>query len=115
MGEAFPSYATLREERRKAQRERALRVLRGMVPLVAREGGRLLVFGSLVEGGFGKHSDVDVALVGIRPGRDSELAADILAELNLAGFRADVVPERFLPPSLRERVMLNGREPGALG
>ena len=42
-------------------------------------------------------------------------AAEVDTALRLAGFSADVIPERFLPPSLRKRILDHGREPSALG
>jgi predicted nucleotidyltransferase len=80
-----------------------------------RAGGRLIVFGSLVEGGLHERSDIDVALFGVPAGVDSDVAAEIDTLLTLAGFTADVIAERFLGSSLRGRIMHHGREPGALG
>ena len=73
------------------------------------------MFGSLVDGGFGERSDLDVAILGVPSGRDSELAAEIDTLLTTAGFVTDVLPERFMAPSLRARVLSDGREHSSLG
>ena len=59
-------------------------------------------------------SDLDVALFDLPAGRDGDVAAEVDTILTLAGFQADVIPDRFLSPSLRERVVSHGRDPGAL-
>jgi predicted nucleotidyltransferase len=78
-------------------------------------GGRIVVFGSLVEGGFDTTSDLDVAVFGIPPDEDEEIAMQIDMLLREAGFEADVIPERFLPPSLKERMLSYGQEQRTLG
>lgn len=96
----------------------AVAAAREVEALVAAAGGELRVFGSLaVEGGrhFGPHSDVDVLVCGLPPGTDSTVAAEVFARLAERGFDADVVPERFAPAALRERVARDGRRPRDLG
>ena len=111
----YPTYSEIRERRLAARRAIARRVLEDMEALVRGEGGRLVVFGSLAEGGFGDGSDVDVAVFGVPGGRDEAVAARIDEALAAAGFAADVVTERYLTPSLRQRILDHGRAPGALG
>jgi predicted nucleotidyltransferase len=82
---------------------------------VREAGGRLVVFGSLVEGGFHERSDLDLAIFGLPSGADSQAAVEIEAMLAAAGFDVDIALERFLCPSLHERVLNRGREPSALG
>jgi predicted nucleotidyltransferase len=105
----------IRRARTDARRREAVAALRNAESIARSAGGHLLVFGSLVEGEFHENSDIDVALVGIAPGPDLEAASRVETSLRLAGFSADVVPERFLTPSLRERIARVGKEPGALG
>ena len=110
----YPSYADLRARRLAERRAAAVRVLVEAEARVREAGGRLVVFGSLAEGGFDERSDLDVALLGLEQGRDSEVAAEVDTQLSLAGFEADVIAERFLSPSLRARVIEKGREPSNL-
>ena len=112
---AYPTYEEIRARRIAERRALALDALTRADELVRAAGGRLVVFGSLVEGGFDERSDVDVALFGLPAGRDSDVAVDVDVILASAGFEADVIPERFLSPSLRERVVSNGLDPSALG
>lgn len=112
---AYPSHEDIRADRIAARRSAALDALRRAEGHARAAGGRLIVFGSLAEGGFDERSDLDVALFGLSAGPDGDVAAEVDTLLTLAGFVADVIPERFLPDSLRERILCHGREPGALG
>jgi predicted nucleotidyltransferase len=112
---ACPTYAEIRRDRLAKRRAEAVAALLSAEGIAKAAGGRLVVFGSLVEGEFNEGSDVDVALLGLPAGPDIAVAAEVDTAISLAGFTADVTPERFLPPSLRERIERNGREPGALG
>jgi predicted nucleotidyltransferase len=112
---AYPSFATLRARRLAQRRADALAALRIAEKAVREQGGRFVVFGPLVDGGFGERSDLDVVILGVPSGRDSELAAEIDTLLTTAGFVTDVLPERFMAPSLRARVLSHGREPSSLG
>jgi predicted nucleotidyltransferase len=111
----YPSYDEIGTARLAARREAVLRTLRRVDELARALGGRAVAFGSLVEGGFDETSDLDVAIFGVPAGPDAELAVEIDTVIRAAGFSADVVPERFLPPSLKERILRNGKEQGALG
>ncbi|MFC5354769.1 nucleotidyltransferase family protein [Azospirillum himalayense] len=112
---SHPRYDDIRRRRLEERRTAALRALKQADAVARRAGGRLVVFGSLAEGGFHERSDLDVALIGVPAGMDSDVAADVDTLLTIAGFEADVIPDRFLSPSLRDRVMRHGCEPGALG
>lgn len=111
----YPSYEEIRARRTAERRAVALDALKRADALARAAGGRLVVFGSLAEGGFDDRSDLDVVLIGLPAGPDGDVAAEVDTLLTLAGFEADVIPERFLSPSLRDRVMSHGRDPGALG
>ncbi len=111
----YPSYAITRARRLETRRAEAVAALREAARLAEAAGGRLVVFGSVAEGGFHERSDIDVAVCGLGPPADSELAAAVDTALAAAGFEADVLPERVMSPSLGRRVVMNGREPGALG
>jgi predicted nucleotidyltransferase len=111
---SYPSFASVHARRLEARRDEAVRTLRAAEALAKREGGRLVVFGSLVEGGFNERSDIDVAVLGLDPPDDSRVAVEVDTLLASAGFAGDVIPERFLCSSLRRRIQARGREPGAL-
>jgi predicted nucleotidyltransferase len=113
--DTYPPFAVTRARRLEARRAAAVQALRAAEVVVRAAGGHLLVFGSLAEGGFHERSDVDVAILGLDGEVASRVATDVDVLLAEAGFVADVIPERFLSPSLRERVLGRGREPGALG
>jgi predicted nucleotidyltransferase len=112
---AYPSYDQIRKARLDARRRDAVRILREAENTARAAGGRLVVFGSLVEGGFNEESDLDIAVFDMPSGLDDGLAVTIDTAVRLAGFSADVIPERVLPPSLRERILRHGKEPSALG
>lgn len=114
-GARYPQYEDIRARRLAERRAAALRALMRADAFAREAGGRLVVFGSLVEGGFHERSDIDVALLGLPAGPDSDVAAEVDTVLNAAGFEADVIPDRFLSAGLRERVLRHGREPRALG
>ncbi len=111
---SYPTYAEIKERRLSERRSSAIRALKGAEELARSAGGRLLVFGSLAEGGFHEDSDLDVALCGVSNDRDLDLAAEIDTRLSLSGFEVSVIPERFLQPSLYARIMKNGRRPDDL-
>lgn len=93
----------------------ALAVLKQAEALARQAGGRLLVFGSIIEGGFGPQSDIDLLLLDVAAPDDWDVAVKIDTMVSLAGFRADVMPVRFVPESLKSRALANGCEPSALG
>jgi predicted nucleotidyltransferase len=111
----YPAYETVRGRRIAARRAAAVAALTQVESLAREAGGSLLVFGSLAEGGFHERSDIDVAVMGLAAPEDEAIATAVDTSLALAGFVADVVPERFLPPSLLTRVKLRGKAPSALG
>ncbi|WP_404385222.1 nucleotidyltransferase family protein [Caenispirillum salinarum] len=110
----YPSYTELRARRLAERRRAALEALRDADARVHEAGGRLIVFGSLVEGRLHERSDIDVAVCGLPEGVDTDVALDVDLVLRDAGFWTDVIAERFLSPSLKERIDRNGREPSAL-
>jgi len=112
---AYPTFNDLRSHRLADRRNAAVRAVRAAEKLASEAGGRLVVFGSLAEGGFHERSDIDIALMSIPADRGSDVALDVELALADAGFIADVIPERFLSPSLRNRIVERGREPCTLG
>jgi len=111
----YPNFDELRSRRLAERRNAAVQAVRAAEKVAVEAGGRLVVFGSLAEGGFHERSDIDVALLAIPANRDSDVALDVELTLADAGFVADVIPERFLSPSLRNRIAERGREPSTLG
>jgi predicted nucleotidyltransferase len=114
MGGPYPTYSEIRARRIAARREAALRALRRADDLVRAAGGRIVVFGSLAEGGFHERSDVDLALLGLPPEVDTKLEAKVFNIFEDEWFEADVVAERFLSPRLRQRLQDRGRSPATL-
>ncbi len=114
-GGPYPTYGEIRSRRLAERRAAALAAVRAAEALVQDAGGRLVVFGSLAESRFDERSDVDVAVMGLTPDRENEVAVRIFLLLEEAGFDCDILFERSLTPSLRERIETRGREPRALG
>lgn len=111
----YPRYDEIKRTRVARRREAALAVLRRVGEMAREAGGRVVAFGSIVEGGFDESSDLDLAIFGLPPGPDAALAVRIDTEVRAAGFAVDVVPERFLPPRLKKRILRNGEKQRALG
>lgn len=109
----YPSYAELQARELAAHRARALAAVRDAAALAAAKGARVLVFGSLAEGRFRRHSDLDLALEG---------PAECLAELAVAiadavlghDIGVDVVRLDQAPPHLLARIREHGRDPAEL-
>src|SRR5450432_4415472 len=98
----YPTYEELRASRLSVRRADACRLMVAIEERAAQLDARIVVFGSLVEGGFDERSDIDVAIFGLPPGRDQEVAIEIEILISAAGYVADVIPERFLPASLKD-------------
>jgi predicted nucleotidyltransferase len=111
----YPRYDRLLEARRSERKRRAIDALRRADALARSEGGKLIVFGSLVEGGFDERSDIDVALTGLAESNEIRLLLGVERILAEAGFATDVIVERHMPESLRRRVRNHGREISHLG
>lgn len=111
----YPTFDELRSRRLAERREAAVRAVRAAEKIALAAGGKLVVFGSLAEGGFHERSDIDIALMSIPADRDADVAVDVELALADAGFVSIITPERFLSPSLRDRIKERGREPSALG
>lgn len=111
----YPTYPELKARRVAQRRAAAIGLLRRADAMARAAGGHLVVFGSLAEGGFDEGSDIDMAILGVSPGTDAVLASELETMLALAGFAADVIPDRFLPASLRDRISRHGLDVAALG
>ncbi len=94
--------ARLAAERRAANlRDRAVALVRGQLPA----GGRAWLIGSLVWGGFGVRSDVDLVLAQV----DGQTATSIEVALCTAlGLEVDLLRFESLPAPFRERVEREG-------
>ncbi|MBX9699491.1 MAG: nucleotidyltransferase domain-containing protein [Acetobacteraceae bacterium] len=109
----YPSYAELQRRELAAHRARALAAVREAAALAAARGARLVVFGSLAEGRFRRHSDLDLALEG--PGEDlAELAVAIADAVVGHDIGVDVVRLDQAPPRLLARIREHGRDPAEL-
>jgi len=98
------------DERRAARARSALAVLPALVGHLVSHYGvrRVWLFGSLEEGGFHEHSDIDLAVAGLPPGSALFRAAAELDEL-AQPFVVDLVPIEEARAALRERVVRRGR------
>ena len=110
----MPPLSEIIANRIAARRLAAVNVLHEAQTLVEAEGGQLVVFGSLVEGGFDEHSDLDVALLGLNPDRAVDLASQVGVIIGMRGFAADIIPEQFLSDSLRQRIDCHGKQARSL-
>jgi predicted nucleotidyltransferase len=110
----YPTFDELRSRRLAERREAAVQAVRNAEKIALEAGGKLVVFGSLAEGGFHERSDIDIALMSIPADQDADVAVDVELALADAGFVSIITPERFLSPSLRDRIKERGREPCAL-
>ena len=111
---AYPTLSDLIARRVADRRAAALAAVAKADAVARAAGGRLLVFGSLVTGHFHERSDIDIALFGVPADRFADLVAEIFTICEDAGIEADVIDERHLSPSLRARVMRDGRDPSDL-
>jgi predicted nucleotidyltransferase len=112
---AYPTYEQLRTSRLSARRADACRVMLAVEERAAQFGAHIVVFGSLAEGRFDERSDIDLAVYGLPPDHDCEVASEIESLISAAGFSADVIAERFLPESLKDRIDRHGKRPSDLG
>lgn len=86
--------------------------LRSLVPALAKDlralgATRVWVFGSLVWGGLHPESDLDLAVLGLPPGRLIE-AYDLLWQR--VGVPVDLVALETCAPELRARILATGEE-----
>jgi len=95
-------------------RAEAIRALRAAERSAQEWGGRLVVFGSLVEGGFDERSDIDVALFDLPRDREADIEAEVDTLLSLEGFEVDVVRARSAGSSLKNRILIHGCDAGDL-
>ncbi|MCP4164488.1 MAG: nucleotidyltransferase domain-containing protein [Chloroflexi bacterium] len=101
----------MREEERKARRQRAWTVVQQAVSLLKRDFGatRVLVFGSMVTGRrFELTSDIDLAVWGVQ-GEDYLVAVAKLQDLD-PGFKIDLVSSAYCKPSLTDAILAEGIE-----
>lgn len=105
-----PAEARANLERRFAaqarQDQQAAVEAKGLLPLLVERLEQLgtkeiFLFGSLAEGRFRQHSDIDLATIGLDPNRIFGLMSELS---ELAHRRVDVVPLEDAPPSMVQRV-----------
>jgi predicted nucleotidyltransferase len=106
----WPSLSEIIERRIAARKREAVKALREAETIAENEGGRLVVFGSLVEGNFDERSDIDVALYGVSKDRALSVASRIGTCFGMRDLGVDVVPEHFMSKSLKKRIEKHGRE-----
>ena len=66
---------------------------------------QIILFGSLVRGGFAPGSDIDLAVAGIRK---ADYFADLAAANRLTPLWVDLKPTEDLDPHFRQRVLATG-------
>ncbi|HYC05497.1 MAG TPA: nucleotidyltransferase domain-containing protein [Azospirillaceae bacterium] len=111
---AYPTLSELIARRVADRRAAALSAVAKADAVARAAGGRLLVFGSLATGRFHEKSDIDIVLFDVPADRSADLVAEIFTICEDAGIQPDVIDERHLGPSLRARVMRDGRDPSDL-
>jgi predicted nucleotidyltransferase len=104
------AHARLRERERLALPARASRARRAALEAAQRIGvrtsaSRVLLFGSLARGSFGSHSDIDLAVEGLRPG---ELVDALAAAESGCPFRVDVLPLDSARPAVVDAIRKDG-------
>lgn len=110
---AYPTYAEIVARRRAERRDLLLRAARAAEAAARERGLRVLVFGSLANGNVHEGSDLDIALDG--PWRDAYAAeGEVFFAAARLGVDADIVALERVGPEFRERILRDGREPGAL-
>ena len=98
-------------ERRARAEARAAR-LRGQLATAARMlvdrygASQVFLFGSLADGSFSEASDVDLAATGMRAAGYFDALAELM---QLFGAPVDLVRFEEAPPSLRDRILVEGR------
>lgn len=90
----------LKEEATAAAAEMATRIGRRFLVK------RIYLFGSLVSGGFRRDSDIDLAVEGLAP---QEYWSALGCVEDTKGFDVDLVAMETAAPTLRERIMAEGR------
>lgn len=114
MAGPYPTYAEIKARQLAERREAAMRALGRADEVVRAAGGRMIVFGSLAENRFHQGSDIDLALFGLPAPLDAQVETRVFLICEEEGFEADVIAERFLSPSLRQRVISRGKELSSL-
>ncbi len=109
-----PSYAEIVARRRAEQRGLRLRAARAAAAAARERGLSVIVFGSLATGKVHERSDPDIALVG--PWREACAAeGEVFFAAARLGVHADIVALERARPGWRERILRDGRAPGAPG
>lgn len=95
------------EQKQRAQEAR--RTLDPMIRVLTCEFGatQIILFGSLVRGGFHQTSDIDLAVAGIEPGSFYQALA---AVNNISSRWVDLKPLESLSPHFYQRVIETGEE-----
>jgi predicted nucleotidyltransferase len=114
MSGPYPSYAEIVARRRAEHRARLIAAARAADEVARAHGLRMLVFGSVATGTIHEHSDLDVALDGPWA-RALEATGEVFSAAGRMGFEPDIVLLERAPPSLRERILRDGRDASELG
>ncbi len=100
--------ARVAAQSRKEREARARDLLPMLVEHLVRHHGarRVVLFGSLAEGGFGPGSDIDLAVEGIQGARLYQAGAEL--EDLCQPFRVDLVPIEDAYETVREKIERTG-------
>jgi len=109
---SYPTLAALREARRGARERAALAAAAAVLRRLRRRGVRAGVFGSLAEGRFGLHSDVDFMVLDCPPALRYRIETDV--EDCMQGIAFDVAYADEMREPWRSRALATLRDESAL-
>ena len=109
---SYPSLAVLRETRRQARERTALAAAAAVLRRLRGRGVRVAVFGSLANGRFGLHSDVDFIVLDCPPALRYRIEADV--EACMQGLPFDVAYADEMREPWRSRALATIRDEPAV-
>lgn len=111
-GAGYPSLEALREARRQARERSALAAAAEVLRRLRGRGVRVAVFGSLANGRFGLHSDVDFLVLECPPALRYRIETDV--ETCMQGLPFDVAYADEMREPWRSRVLATLRDEPAV-
>ncbi|MBY0338406.1 MAG: nucleotidyltransferase domain-containing protein [Acetobacteraceae bacterium] len=113
MSGPYPSHAEIVARRRAERRAQLIAAARAAEAAARKHGLRMLVFGSVAAGEVHESSDLDLALDG--PWMQAlEATGEVFSAAGRMGFEPDIVLLERAAPSLRERILRDGRRASEL-
>ena len=111
-GAGYPSLDSLREARRQARERSALAATAAVLRRLRARGVRVAVFGSLANGRFGLHSDVDFIVLDCPPALRYRIETDV--ETCMQGLPFDVAYADEMREPWRSRALATMRDEPAV-